>query len=75
MLSVKVLGPGCMNCERVEQHALQALQRIREAHPDLEVAFEKVTDTERFLDYGLISTPGLVVNTAPASTRLHATVV
>ncbi len=62
MLSIKVLGPGCKNCERVELHAVQAVEQWRADHPDVEVTIEKLTDTEKFLDYGLLSTPGLVIN-------------
>jgi small redox-active disulfide protein 2 len=62
MLSIKVLGSGCKNCERVELHAVQAVEQWRTDHPDVEVTIEKVTDTEKFLDYGLLSTPGLVIN-------------
>lgn len=62
MLSIKVLGPGCKNCERVELHAVQAVEQWGAVHPDVEVTIEKVTDTEKFLDYGLLSTPGLVIN-------------
>jgi hypothetical protein len=61
-IHVKVLGPGCKNCERVELHAIQAIERIKETHPNLEVTIEKVSDIEKFLDYDLLSTPGLVVN-------------
>lgn len=62
MLSIKVLGPGCMNCEKVELHAAQAVEQWRVDHPEVEVVIEKVKDTEKFLDYGLLSTPGLVIN-------------
>jgi hypothetical protein len=62
MLSIKVIGPGCKNCERVGLHAVQAVEQWRADHPDVEVTIEKVTDTEKFLDYGLLSTPGLVIN-------------
>lgn len=62
MLSIKVLGPGCKNCERLEMHAEQAAQRWRSDHPEVEVTIEKLTDTEQFLEYGLLSTPGLVIN-------------
>lgn len=62
MLSIKVLGPGCKNCERLEMHAEQAAQRWRSGHPEVEVTIEKLTDTEQFLEYGLLSTPGLVIN-------------
>lgn len=62
MLSIKVLGPGCRNCERLELHAAQAAERWAKEHPELEVTIEKVTDMERFLEYGLLATPGLVIN-------------
>lgn len=62
MLSIKVLGPGCRNCERVELHAAQAVEQWQVDHPEVEVTIEKVTDMEQFLEYGLLSTPGLVIN-------------
>ncbi|MFP3855260.1 MAG: thioredoxin family protein [Anaerolineales bacterium] len=62
MLTIKVLGPGCKNCERVELHTEQAVERWRADHPEVDVRIEKVTDTAQFLDYGLLSTPGLVIN-------------
>ena len=62
MISIKVLGPGCMNCERVEVHAAQAVEQWCADHPDMEVTIEKITDPDTFLDYGLLSTPGLVIN-------------
>lgn len=62
MISIKVLGPGCKNCERLELHASQAAERWGQDHPEVAVAIEKVTEAERFLDYGLLATPGLVIN-------------
>ena len=62
MITVKVLGPGCMNCERLEAHAVRAAQQLRAERPDVEVEIQKVSDTAKFLDYGLLTTPGLVIN-------------
>lgn len=62
MLTIKVLGPGCKNCEMVELHAARALEQWQADHPDLEARLEKITDLERFLDYGVLATPGLVIN-------------
>lgn len=62
MLSIKVLGPGCANCERAKDHALLAVEQIRTLYPDVEVTVEKIADPMRFLDYGLLATPGLVIN-------------
>jgi small redox-active disulfide protein 2 len=57
MLSIKVLGPGCSNCAKVEQIAHQAVATL-----GLEARIEKVTDRGMWQKYGLLSTPGLVVN-------------
>jgi hypothetical protein len=62
VLSVKVLGPGCRNCERVELHVAQAVEQIKKMYPDLEVTIEKISDIEKFLDFDLMVTPGLVIN-------------
>ncbi|MCJ7825562.1 MAG: thioredoxin family protein [Anaerolineales bacterium] len=62
MLVVKVLGPGCKNCERLEIHAVQAAEQVQAENPKLEVTVEKVVDMNTFLDYGLLKTPGLVIN-------------
>jgi small redox-active disulfide protein 2 len=57
MLNVKVLGPGCENCHKVEAIARQAVAGL-----GLEATIEKVTDRALFKQYGLLSTPGLVIN-------------
>ena len=62
MLVIKVLGPGCANCDRLLQLAEQAVEEIKVGYPPFDVTVEKVTDPEMFLNYGLMQTPGLVVN-------------
>lgn len=62
MLSIKVLGSGCANCDRLEKLTKLALEEIKAGRPDVEGIVEKVTDHDRFLDYGLLATPGLVIN-------------
>lgn len=62
MLSIKVLGPGCKNCDRLKVHAVEAAEMFGGNHPGVDFTVEKVSDTARFLDYGLIKTPGLVIN-------------
>ncbi|NWF69200.1 MAG: thioredoxin family protein [Chloroflexi bacterium] len=59
MLTVKILGPGCANCERLEAEARAALQAIT---PPLDFAVEKVTEMQDIMAYGVMSTPGLVIN-------------
>ena len=57
MLSVKVLGPGCANCERLRATAVEALQML-----GANAAIEHVTDPAEFRRYHVMMTPGLVVN-------------
>lgn len=62
MLSIVVIGPGCPNCHRVEQHARLALEEFQAGHPDAEASIEHVTDPMEFINYGVMKTPGLVIN-------------
>jgi small redox-active disulfide protein 2 len=57
MLNVKVLGPGCANCAKVESIAKQAVTSL-----GVEAHIEKITNRAEFTKYGLLATPGLVIN-------------
>jgi small redox-active disulfide protein 2 len=57
MLTIKVLGSGCANCKRLEQIAHKVVADL-----GLEAEVIKVTDTNKIMDYNVLSTPGLVVN-------------
>jgi small redox-active disulfide protein 2 len=57
MLNIRVLGPGCPNCKKVEAVARQAVE-----HMGLEAEIVKVTDYNKILEYNILSTPGLVIN-------------
>ena len=57
MVDIKVLGPGCDNCKKVEALARQAAMNL-----GVEAHFEKVTDRAEYPKYGLMYTPGLVIN-------------
>ncbi|MGD2137789.1 MAG: thioredoxin family protein [Gammaproteobacteria bacterium] len=57
MKQIKVLGSGCRNCEITANVIAQA---AREA--GIEVEIEKVTDIAEIMAYGVMSTPGVVVN-------------
>jgi small redox-active disulfide protein 2 len=62
MLDIKVIGPGCANCQRVEEYVRMALDEFKAGHPDISATIEKVSDPVLFLDYGIMTTPGLVIN-------------
>lgn len=57
MIDIKVLGPGCKNCELVEQTVRNVCAEL-----DISANIEKITDRSKFLDYGVMLTPGLVIN-------------
>jgi small redox-active disulfide protein 2 len=57
MLSVKVLGPGCDNCKKVEATARSAIARMQ-----VEAQVEKITEYAAIHKYPILSTPGLVIN-------------
>ena len=61
-LSIKVLGSGCANCQRVEQQAVEALEAQAEEDASLEATIQHVTDHEEIMQYPILATPGLVVN-------------
>ena len=55
-INIKVLGPGCNNCHLVEEHAREAVAQL-----GLEAEIEHVTDRAEYPKYGLLFTPGLVI--------------
>lgn len=57
MLTIKVLGSGCANCKRLEQEVHAALKGTA-----VEYELVKVTDYGDIAAYGIMSTPGLVMN-------------
>jgi small redox-active disulfide protein 2 len=57
MLTIKVLGSGCTNCKRLEQEVRAALENTA-----VEYELLKVTDYGDIAAYGIMSTPGLVMN-------------
>jgi small redox-active disulfide protein 2 len=56
-MDIKVLGPGCTNCVRLEANTREALEGLGRA-----ASIEKVTDIGEIVGYGVMSTPGLVVD-------------
>lgn len=54
---IKILGPGCSNCKNLEKATRQALGDL-----GLVATVEKVEDYADIAGYGIMSTPGLVVD-------------
>ena len=57
MLHIKILGPGCPNCEKVEAAAKKAVANFR-----VPAQIEKVIDRALIQSYNILATPGLVIN-------------
>ena len=57
MLSIKVLGPGCANCRKLEEVAREAVASL-----GIEAEISKVTDMQQIIAYDVLKTPGLVIN-------------
>jgi len=62
-LEIKVLGPGCPNCERLEQEIYKVLGELNSG-----ADVEHVRDLKEIASYGFVPTPGLVINGKLVST-------
>ena len=57
MKTFKVLGTGCKNCTKTAD-----LITAKAAELGVEIALEKVTDMGAIMGYGVMSTPGVVLD-------------
>jgi small redox-active disulfide protein 2 len=54
---IKILGSGCPNCVKLEANAKKAVEEL-----GVETVVEKITDMGLIMNYGIMSTPALVIN-------------
>lgn len=57
MITIKVLGPGCSNCKKLEE-----VSRTAAGLAQVEADIQKVTDMQEIIAAGVIKTPGLMIN-------------
>ena len=57
MLSIKILGSGCQNCQNLAAMAAKAVNSL-----SIEANIEKVTEHSEIMKYKILATPGLVIN-------------
>ena len=57
MLTIKILGPGCSNCKKLEAIAKQGVEMA-----GVQAEIVKITDYAEITKYPVLSTPALVIN-------------
>ena len=57
MLTIKVLGSGCPNCQKVDQITKKVVATL-----NVDATFQKVTAMQDIMKYPILATPGLVIN-------------
>ncbi|WP_373510725.1 thioredoxin family protein [Thiocapsa sp.] len=57
MKTIKVLGPGCRNC----QTTAQLIEEVAKAK-GIDIELEKVEAIPEIIRYGVMSTPGVVID-------------
>lgn len=56
-LKVEILGTGCTKCKTLEEMVREIVEEL-----DLDVEITKVTDINKIVEYGVMLTPGLVID-------------
>ena len=56
-MEIKVLGTGCAKCKNLEKATVQAVEEL-----GLDAKVEKVEDIQKIMEYGVMTTPAVVVD-------------
>lgn len=56
-MNIKILGPGCANCNKLEALTKEVISEL-----GVEAQIEHVTDYKSIMSYGIMATPGLVID-------------
>ncbi len=62
-MNIKILGTGCTKCETLSNNTKEAV-----AKTGIFAQVEKVEDLMKIMEYGVMSTPALVINEEVKST-------
>ena len=61
-INIKILGEGCEKCDTALKHAKEAVSEL-----GIDAEIEKIEDLVGIVSYGVMSTPGIVINDKVAS--------
>ena len=56
-LEIKILGPGCANCDRLEREVIEAVSEL-----DLLAGIDHIRDIREIGQYGVMGSPALIIN-------------
>ena len=56
-MTIKILGTGCKKCLSLESKVRELVQKN-----NLDAVIEKITDIKEIMKYGIMMTPGLVID-------------
>ena len=56
-MKLQILGTGCPKCKKLAANAEEAAKGL-----GLDVEIEKVTDIDKIIDFGVMSTPSLAID-------------
>lgn len=56
-MEIKVLGTGCAKCKSLENVTRKAVEEL-----GMVAGIEKIEDIQKIMEYGIMRTPGLIIN-------------
>lgn len=56
-MNIKILGPGCAKCHELDKRTRRVVQEL-----GLDADVEYIQDINEIIKYGILTTPGLVVD-------------
>ena len=56
-MKIKVLGPGCAKCRKLEQTVRDAVNEL-----GIDAEIEDIKDIMKIMEYPILTTPGLVIS-------------
>ncbi len=56
-MKIEILGTGCPKCKQLEENAKKAV-----AESGIKAEILKVTDIDKIVEYGVMSTPAIVID-------------
>ena len=57
-MTIKILGSGCPNCQKLEANAKQAIEELSLKGVDVDHIYE----IDKIVDYGVMATPAIVID-------------